>query len=66
MVPGGPADKAGLQANDIITEINGEKITENKGLISVLSSYEPGKEVEIKYLRKGEEKTTKITLGEMK
>ncbi|HRY60226.1 MAG TPA: trypsin-like peptidase domain-containing protein [Patescibacteria group bacterium] len=66
IVPGGPADKAGMQVNDIIISVNDEKITENKGLISALSSYEPGTVVEVKYLRKGEEKTTKVTLGEMK
>lgn len=66
VVPGGPADKAGLTEKDILTEINGEKIAENKSLISILSSYNPGDKVEVKYLRKGEEKTTTVTLGEMK
>ncbi|MDD5731742.1 MAG: trypsin-like peptidase domain-containing protein [Patescibacteria group bacterium] len=66
IVTGGPADKAGLAEKDIITEINGEKITENKSVISILSSYNPGDKVEVKYLRKGEEKTTTVTLGEMK
>lgn len=66
VVPGGPADKAGLAEKDILTEINGEKISENKSVISILSGYNPGDKVEVKYLRKGEEKTTTVTLGEMK
>uniref|UniRef100_A0A7C4M084 PDZ domain-containing protein n=1 Tax=candidate division CPR3 bacterium TaxID=2268181 RepID=A0A7C4M084_UNCC3 len=66
IVPGGPADKAGLTERDIITEINGEKITENNGVISLLSKYSPGEKIEVKYLRKGEEKKTEVTLGEMK
>ena len=66
VVPGGPADKAGLQEKDIITEINGEKVTENRGVITLLSNYAPGDKVDVKYLRKGEEKTTTVTLGEMK
>ena len=66
VVPGSPADKAGFQVNDIITEINDEKIVENKSVIAILSSYAPGDKVEIKYLRKGEEKKTEVTLGEMK
>jgi len=66
VVPGGPADKAGLIEKDIITEINGEKIAEDKSVISILSSYNPGDKVEVKYLRKGVEKTTTVTLGEMK
>jgi len=66
IVPGGPADKAGLAEKDIITEVNGEKIVEDKSLITILSSYNPGDKVEVKYLRKGEEKTMTVTLGEMK
>jgi len=66
VVPGGPADKAGLEENDIIIEINGEKITENKGIISILSNYAPGDSVEVKYLRKGEEKVVNVVLGEFK
>lgn len=66
IVPGSPADKAGFEERDIITEINGEKIAENKGLITLLSQYEPGTKVELKYLRKGEEKTVEVELGEMK
>lgn len=66
VIPGGPADKAGLAEGDIITEINGEKLTENKSVITLLSNYAPGDKVEVKYLRKGEEKTTEVTLGEMK
>jgi len=66
LVPGGPADKAGLQEKDIITAINDEKVTEDKGVIAILSSYSPGDKIEVKYLRKGEEKKTTVELGEMK
>jgi len=66
IVPGGPADKAGLQEKDIITAINGEKIAENRSVISILSTYNPGDKVEVTYLRKGQEQKTTVTLGEMK
>ena len=65
IVPGGPADKAGLEENDIIIEINGEKVTENRGIISILASYAPGDSVEVKYLRKGEEEVATVELGEL-
>lgn len=66
VVPGGPADRAGLAEKDIITEINGEKVTETRSVISLLSTYNPGDKVEVKYLRKGQEQKTTVTLGEMK
>ncbi len=66
VVPGGPADKAGLQANDIIVSINGEKISENHSLSGLLQQYKPGDEVEIEYIRKGEKNKTKVILDEMK
>lgn len=62
--PGGPADKAGIQENDIMLEINGEPIDEDHSLPARLRQYKPGDEVEIKYLRKGEQKTTKLKLEE--
>ncbi len=66
VIPGGPADKAGLQVNDIIVAINGEKISENHSLAGLLQQYQPGDEIEVDYLRKGEKQKTKIILDEMK
>src|SRR5262249_47296116 len=39
----GPAAKAGLQSDDIITEIDGKKIEENKDLSAIVASTAPGK-----------------------
>jgi len=64
VIPGSPADKADLEENDIITEINGEKIDENHSLTRLLQNYEIGESVEIKYLRSGSEKKVKVTLEE--
>jgi len=66
VVPGSPADKAGLVENDIILELNGEKIDENHSLARMLAKYAPGEEVELKILHKGEEKTLKVKLEERK
>ena len=64
VVPGSPADKAGLVENDIIMEINGEKLTNENNLVKVISKYKPGDEIELKVWHKGEEKTVKVELGE--
>lgn len=64
VIPGGPADKAGIVENDIITAINDEKIDENTGLATLLNKYQPGDEVELTVLHKGKEAKVKVTLGE--
>jgi len=66
IVPGSPADKAGLKENDIILEVNGEKIDENHSLISMVQGYQVGDEIELKVLSQGKEKTVKVKLEESK
>ena len=60
VIPGGPADKAGLVENDIILEVNGVKIID--GLVKEIQKYEIGDEVELKVLSDGVEKTVKVML----
>jgi serine protease Do len=64
VVPGSPADKAGLVENDIILEINGQKIDENHALTDQLQQFNPGDTVSLKILHDGLEKTIQATLGE--
>lgn len=66
VVPGSPADKAGIQENDIILEINGQRIDETHGLVSLISQFKVGDEVTLKILSKGAEKSVKVKLEEMK
>ena len=66
VVPGSPADKAGIVENDIITEINGDKIDQNNSLIKLVQKYKVGDEIEVKLLSKGKEKTVKVKLEEGK
>lgn len=57
-----PAEKAGLQAEDIITKINGESINERNSLTSLISKHSVGEEITITYIRDGNERETKTTL----
>lgn len=66
VIPGGPADKAGIEEGDIIVEVNGEKIQKDRSLLSIIQQYQPGDEVELKILRKGKEIKLKAILGEYK
>lgn len=47
------ADKAGLQAGDVITEINGNEIDQSSKLQELISLQRPGDEVEITFYRDG-------------
>ncbi|EKD56969.1 MAG: protease Do [uncultured bacterium] len=65
VVPGSPADKAGIVENDIITAINGDNITEKQTLLQILQKYNVGDKVGLTLLRKGKEMKVDLTLAEM-
>jgi serine protease Do len=66
VVPSSPADKAGIQENDIILEVNGEKVDETHTLIDLVQQYQVGDEIKVKILSKGQEKEVKVKLEESK
>jgi len=74
VIPGSPADKAGLVENDIILEINpsggsgqaGQKITEENLLANLVVKFKPGDEITLRVMHQGKEKIVKVKLEEMK
>lgn len=64
IIPGSPANKAGLVENDIILEVNQEKIIEEYSLSMAIQKYKPGDEIELKVYHQGEEKIVKVILEE--
>jgi len=64
VIPGSPADKAGIEGNDIILEIDGQKIDEDHSLARMMRKYKPGDTVTLKILHDGKEKTVQATLEE--
>lgn len=64
VIPGSPADKAGITENDIILEVNGTKIDEDNQLSFLIQKYAIGESLELKMYSKGEEKSVTITLEE--
>lgn len=66
IVPGSPADKAGLVENDIILEVNGQKIDADHQLSKIIAKYKPADELELKVWHKGTEKKVKVKLEEYK
>lgn len=66
VVQGGPADKAGLRAGDVITKFGDTVIDSGPSLIGEIWTHEPGDRVALTYQRDGKTVTTEVTLGERK
>lgn len=59
---GSAAGSAGLETGDVITKIDDTVITGSDSLVATIRSYRPGDEVEVTYVRNGEEHTATLTL----
>ena len=59
-----PAEKAGLQVNDIITHINGKEIADHTELVTLVGNAAVGDTLELTVYRKGATKQISITVGE--
>jgi putative serine protease PepD len=64
VTPGGPADKAGLKAGDVVTAVNGLAVDNADDLIAHVRSQAPGATVKVTYIRDGKTATVDVTLGE--
>ncbi len=58
-----PAAEGGLQAGDVIVELNGKKIDSDSALVQLVADVRPGETVDIKFYRDGKLKATTVTLG---
>ncbi len=65
VIPGSPADKAGLQEGDIIIEADGKRLDDTTSLSSVIQTKKVGETVTLKVIQKGQTKDVTITLSEM-
>lgn len=66
VIPGSPANKAGIVEGDIILEADGKKLEGDTTLSSVISKKQVGDTVSLKVLSKGNEKIVSLKLEEMK
>jgi S1-C subfamily serine protease len=63
VVPGSPADRAGIREGDIIVKVNDQAIDGDHPLDATLSEYAPGDTVKIELLRGGQSSSVQLTLG---
>lgn len=62
VIAGTPAQKAGLQIQDIITAVNGSEIALQKNLPGLLNQYKAGEEIELTVIRNEQEIKIKVQL----
>ncbi len=65
VIPGSPAEKAGLQVGDVIVAVNGKKVLDARDLQLKIIRIKPGTEVELTIFRKGKEMKLKVVIGEL-
>ncbi|HEX2565576.1 MAG TPA: DegQ family serine endoprotease [Burkholderiales bacterium] len=62
---GSPAEKAGVEASDIITKFNGKPVESQSDLPRFVGATRPGSKSELEVWRKGSTKQLAITVGEL-
>ena len=63
--PNAPAGKAGIKTGDVITSVNGKKVSDARELRLMIGSMAPGTKVQIDANRDGQTKTFNVELAEM-
>lgn len=66
VIPDSPADKAGLEAGDQITAVDGKPVQVDQSLAEIIHAQQPGDEIILEVLRPGEDTSRQVTviLGE--
>jgi serine protease Do len=63
---GGPADKAGIEAGDIITKVDGRTVNTSSELPRIITQVRPGTKITLQLWRKGANKDVTVTVAELK
>jgi serine protease Do len=65
VTPDSPAQHAGLQSGDVITEVNGKPIHESNQLALTVSMMNPGADANLKVIRDGQTRQVNVKVEEM-
>jgi putative serine protease PepD len=60
---GTPAERAGLRSGDVVTAVDGKKVTTTAQLQAAIDAKQPGDTIELTYKRDDKSKTVQVTLG---
>jgi serine protease Do len=61
---GGPADKAGIEAGDIITKVDGKSVERTGDLPRMIGNTKPGTRITLQVFRRGNTKDIGVTVAE--
>jgi serine protease Do len=61
--PGEPADAAGLQAGDVVVQVDGKEVTPDQTLSFIVANIEPGRRINLEIIRDGAHRTVPVTVG---
>jgi S1-C subfamily serine protease len=64
ILPGTPADRAGLEVGDVIVAINGAPVNDRQPLVSLLLEHVAGDTITVDVFRDGNTFQAQLTLGE--
>jgi serine protease Do len=65
VVEEGPAEKAGIQRGDVITEFDGKAVSDPSSLRNNVAGTPPGKKVTLKIMREGKTQKVDVTIAEL-
>ncbi len=63
VTPGGPAAEAGIEAGDVITQVQGQRVHSGEELIIKIRAHRPGDRLDLRLERGGKELSKTLTLG---
>jgi serine protease Do len=64
VVPGSPADSAGLKVGDTITSVDGREVKNGDELVSDIAGRKPGSKAKLGFVRNGKKEDTTVTIAD--
>jgi serine protease Do len=65
VLPGGAADRAGIEPGDVVIEYNGRPVPNSNDLVKMVTATKPGTSVPVKLLRNKQERTVSVVVEEL-
>jgi putative serine protease PepD len=63
LLPGGPAEREGLRAGDVVVRIDGQPVDEPEDVSDAVAAHRPGDRIEVEVMRDGERRTITVELA---